>query len=87
MIEGARYSHTNIVARDWRALAGFYESVFGCMPVPPERDYSGPVLEAGTGIAVPRWPESTFVCPVTARAVLLWRSTPTLPASTVRPRP
>jgi predicted enzyme related to lactoylglutathione lyase len=51
MIEGARYSHTNIVARDWRALAGFYESVFGCVPVPPERDYSGPVLEAGTGIA------------------------------------
>ena len=51
MIEGARYSHTNIVARDWRALAGFYESVFGCMPVPPERDYSGPLLEAGTGIA------------------------------------
>ena len=51
MIEGARYSHTNIVARDWRALARFYESVFGCVPVPPERDYSGPVLEAGTGIA------------------------------------
>lgn len=51
MIKGARYSHTNIVARDWRALAGFYESVFGCVPVPPERDYSGPVLEAGTGVA------------------------------------
>ena len=51
MIKGARYSHTNLIARDWRALAGFYESVFGCVPVPPERDYSGPVLEAGTGIA------------------------------------
>ena len=51
MIEGARYSHTNLIARDWRALARFYESVFGCVPVPPERDYSGPVLEAGTGIA------------------------------------
>ncbi|MEX2029500.1 MAG: VOC family protein [Anaerolineales bacterium] len=45
-----RYAHTNLVARDWRALAGFYERVFGGVPVPPERDYSGPALEAGTGI-------------------------------------
>jgi len=51
MIAGARYAHTNIVARDWRVLAGFYESVFGCVPVPPERDYAGPALEAGTGVA------------------------------------
>jgi predicted enzyme related to lactoylglutathione lyase len=50
VIEGARYAHTNLIARDWRALAGFYQSVFGCVPVPPERDYAGPVLEAGTGI-------------------------------------
>jgi catechol 2,3-dioxygenase-like lactoylglutathione lyase family enzyme len=45
-----RYAHTNLVARDWRALAGFYEKIFGCVPVPPERDYSGSALEAGTGI-------------------------------------
>jgi len=51
MIEGARYVHTNLIARDWRALAGFYESVFGCVRVPPERNYSGPALEAGTGVA------------------------------------
>jgi predicted enzyme related to lactoylglutathione lyase len=51
VIRGARYAHTNVIARDWRALAGFYESVFGCVPVPPERDYSGPTLEAGTGVA------------------------------------
>lgn len=50
MISGVRYSHTNIIARDWRALAGFYESVFGCELVPPERDYSGSALEAGTGV-------------------------------------
>ena len=49
MIE-ARFGHVNIVARDWRALAGWYERVFGCVPVPPERDYSGPLLEAGTGV-------------------------------------
>ncbi|PKQ15717.1 MAG: glyoxalase [Actinobacteria bacterium HGW-Actinobacteria-7] len=51
MIQGVRYAHTNIVARDWRSLAAFYERLFGCVPVPPERDYSGPELEAGTGVA------------------------------------
>ena len=50
MIAGARYVHTNLIARDWRQLAAFYESVFGCVPVPPERDYSGPVFDAGTGV-------------------------------------
>lgn len=50
MISGARYAHTNLIARDWRALVDFYQSVFGCEIVPPERDYSGPDLEAGTGI-------------------------------------
>jgi predicted enzyme related to lactoylglutathione lyase len=50
MIAGARYVHTNLVARDWQRLAGFYESVFGCVPVPPARDYSGPIFDAGTGI-------------------------------------
>jgi catechol 2,3-dioxygenase-like lactoylglutathione lyase family enzyme len=46
----ARYGHTNLVARDWRQLAGFYVDLFGCEPVPPERDYRGPLLEAGTGV-------------------------------------
>lgn len=50
MIRGARYAHTNLIARDWRALARFYERVFGCVPVPPERDHAGPDLEAGTGL-------------------------------------
>jgi len=47
----ARFGHVNIVARDWQLLAEFYERVFGCLPVPPERNYRGPVLEAGTGVA------------------------------------
>ncbi len=51
MIQEARYVHTNLIARDWRRLADFYVSVFGCEPVPPERDYAGPDLEAGTGVA------------------------------------
>jgi glyoxylase I family protein len=50
MIHGARYAHTNLIARDWRALAAFYESVFGAVPVPPERHYSGAALEAGSGV-------------------------------------
>jgi predicted enzyme related to lactoylglutathione lyase len=50
VIQGARYAHTNLIARDWRRLAGFYQSVFGCVPVPPERDLSGPTIEAGTGV-------------------------------------
>lgn len=50
MIEGAHYAHTNLIARDWRALARFYEDYFGCVVVPPLRDYLGPELEAGTGI-------------------------------------
>lgn len=47
---GARYGHTNVVARNWRRLASFYETVFGCIPVPPERDYSGDLAERGTGV-------------------------------------
>lgn len=46
----AKYSHTNLVARDWRKLADFYQNLFGCIPIPPERDYRGEKLEAGTGI-------------------------------------
>jgi catechol 2,3-dioxygenase-like lactoylglutathione lyase family enzyme len=50
MIRGVRYAHTNIVARDWKSLARFYESVLGCHFVPPEREYSGPTIEAATGV-------------------------------------
>lgn len=46
----ARYVHTNLIAADWRALSDFYQQLFGCVPVPPERDFRGEKLEAGTGI-------------------------------------
>ena len=46
----ARFVHTNLVARDWRALAAFYERVFGCTPVPPERDLAGQWLDDATGL-------------------------------------
>ena len=46
----ARFGHVNVIARDWRGLARFYERVFGCVFVPPERDYKGADLSAGTGV-------------------------------------
>jgi len=47
----AKYAHTNLIARDWRKLARFYEKVFGCIPLPPERDYRGAKLEAATALS------------------------------------
>ncbi len=49
-IAGAKYVHTNLISRDWQALVRFYEDVFGCTSIPPERHFSGPDLEAGTGV-------------------------------------
>ena len=46
----AHYTHTNLVARDWRRLTAFYERLFGCTPVPPERDLSGEWLSRATGV-------------------------------------
>ena len=51
MIAGVRYVHTNLIAQNWRALARFYESVFGCELVRPVRDFTATQVEGGTGIA------------------------------------
>jgi len=47
---GVRYVHTNLIARDWRRLATFYEAVFGCRRLTPERDISDDWLARGTGL-------------------------------------
>lgn len=47
----ARYVHTNLVAQDWQRLSAFYQTVFGCTPVPPERNLKGEWLERATGLA------------------------------------
>jgi len=47
---GIKYTHTNVVARDWKRLVTFYTEVLGCIPVPPERNYSGEWLDKITGI-------------------------------------
>jgi len=44
------FTHVNICAADWRRLSRFYQDVFGCVPVPPQRDLAGPWLEAATGV-------------------------------------
>jgi predicted enzyme related to lactoylglutathione lyase len=49
-VPDARYRHTNLVAQDWRRLAAFYERVFGCTPLPPERDLRGAWLDRATGL-------------------------------------
>ena len=46
----AKYVHTNIVAREWQSLVTFYMEVFGCEPVPPERDYHGNWITDITGL-------------------------------------
>jgi len=51
MAVNAKFVHTSIVAQDWKRLAQFYEQVFGCTPVPPERDLKGQWLE--DAVAVP----------------------------------
>ncbi len=47
---GTKYKHTNIIAKNWRKLAQFYQDVLNCVPVPPERDLQGPWLDKGTGV-------------------------------------
>jgi catechol 2,3-dioxygenase-like lactoylglutathione lyase family enzyme len=45
-----KFTHVNLIARDWKRLAQFYQEVFGCTPVPPERNYSGVWLDRATGV-------------------------------------
>ncbi len=47
-MNAVRYAHTNLVAKDWRRLAEFYERVFECVPVSSERDHHGAKFEALT---------------------------------------
>jgi len=44
------FGHVNIIASDWLRLSRFYQEVFACVPVPPIRKQSGPILEMATGV-------------------------------------
>ena len=58
-----KYAHTNIVARDWKALAEFYCTVFNCRMKPPERSYSGEWLDQGTGLSDARLEGAHLILP------------------------
>lgn len=49
-MSGIKFVHTNLVAKDWKALAKFYVDVFGCRPIHPERNLSGEWLGKTTGV-------------------------------------
>jgi predicted enzyme related to lactoylglutathione lyase len=46
----SRFIHVNLITQDWKRLAEFYRQVFGCTPIPPERDLKGRWLEDATGV-------------------------------------
>jgi len=43
------FLNTNLIAKNWKRLSAFYQEVFGCVPVLPERDLSGEWLDKATG--------------------------------------
>lgn len=45
-----KFSHVNIISRNWKALANFYITVFDCRPKLPERNLSGAWLDKLTDI-------------------------------------
>lgn len=50
MSQSIKYVHTNIIAQNWKKLAHFYENVFDCKRLLPERDLKGDWIESGTGV-------------------------------------
>lgn len=50
MSQNIIYTHTNVIAKDWRKLAQFYMDVFQCKPLYPERDLKGEWIDKITGI-------------------------------------
>jgi predicted enzyme related to lactoylglutathione lyase len=59
----ATFVHVNLIARDWKALAKFYESVFGVVKIPPERDFQRKDLDAGTGLSNARLRGAHYLLP------------------------
>jgi len=45
-----KYAHTNLIAKNWKQLSNFYQEVFGCVPIPPQRDLSGDWIDKATGL-------------------------------------
>ena len=47
----AKYVHTNLIAKDWKKLAAFYEKIFGCVKILPERNLSGIWIDDATNLS------------------------------------
>ena len=45
-----KFSHVNVISKDWKSLADFYVRVFDCQLQLPERDLSGTWVDELTGI-------------------------------------
>ncbi len=45
-----KFTHVNIIAKNYKKLADFYVTTLGCTPVLPERDLKGEWLDKATGI-------------------------------------
>jgi predicted enzyme related to lactoylglutathione lyase len=45
-----KYVHINLIAENVKRLSNFYQEVFSCVPIPPERDLSGEWLDKATGL-------------------------------------
>jgi len=88
---GIRYSHTNLIANDWKRLQEFYVQVLGCQPVGTERDNHGPAFEALTGFVAGRVKGRHLRLPghgergPTLEIFEYSRNDPTLPPSLFRP--
>jgi predicted enzyme related to lactoylglutathione lyase len=50
MASDIKFVHTNLVARDWKALAQFYIRALGCKRKPPERNLKGAWLDKATSL-------------------------------------
>jgi catechol 2,3-dioxygenase-like lactoylglutathione lyase family enzyme len=42
--------HVNINAKDWKKVAAFYEEVFGCTQIPPQKEIAGEFASDLTGM-------------------------------------
>ena len=45
-----KFSHINLISKDWKKLAQFYIKVFNCKMILPQKNYSGNWLSGGTGL-------------------------------------
>lgn len=45
-----KFSHINLISKDWKKLAQFYIKVFNCKMILPQKNYTGNWLSSGTGV-------------------------------------